>query len=87
MPHITLSIPEDLYREMKKHPEVRWSEVARQAIRRYLMSLRDELSGEEILEDLPEDVREALEGLSGWEEHYRGIERADEERLRLLEGG
>ena len=32
MPNITLSIPEDTYRIMNKHKEVRWSEVARQAI-------------------------------------------------------
>lgn len=32
MPNITLSIPEETHRIMSKHKEVRWSEVARQAI-------------------------------------------------------
>ncbi len=63
MPHITLSIPEDLLERMRRHPEIKWSEVARRAIRRYLMELEDEVSGEEILEELSEEVREKIEKL------------------------
>lgn len=36
MTNITLSVPPELAKKMKKHPEVRWSEVARQAIADYL---------------------------------------------------
>jgi hypothetical protein len=32
MPNITLSIPEEVHEIMKKHREMRWSEVARKAI-------------------------------------------------------
>lgn len=32
MPNITLSIPDDLHRKMKRHPEVKWSEVVRRVI-------------------------------------------------------
>jgi len=32
MPNITLSIPEELQGIIKKHSEIRWSEVARQAM-------------------------------------------------------
>ena len=32
MPNITLTIPEKTFALMKKHKEIRWSEVARQAI-------------------------------------------------------
>ena len=31
MANLTLSVPDALYEEMKRHPEIRWSEVARQA--------------------------------------------------------
>jgi hypothetical protein len=31
MTNMTLSIPEDLYKEMQRHSEIKWSEVARQA--------------------------------------------------------
>lgn len=40
MPNLTLSVPDDLYQEMKRHPEIRWSEVARQALRRKLEDLK-----------------------------------------------
>ena len=32
MPNITLFLPEDVYNIMKKHKEIRWSEIARRAI-------------------------------------------------------
>jgi len=32
MTNMTLAIPEDLHKLMKKHSEIKWSEVARQAI-------------------------------------------------------
>ncbi len=32
MPNVTLSVPDELYRKMKKRADVRWSEVARRAI-------------------------------------------------------
>jgi hypothetical protein len=32
MANITLSVPEELYRRMKRRRDVKWSEVARQAI-------------------------------------------------------
>lgn len=32
MPNVTLSIPEGLHEKMKKHSEIRWSEVVRKSI-------------------------------------------------------
>ena len=32
MPNVTLSIPETLHEKMKKHSEIRWSEVVRKSI-------------------------------------------------------
>ena len=32
MPNVTLSIPEGLHERMKKHSEIRWSEVVRKSI-------------------------------------------------------
>ena len=32
MTNMTLAVPEDLHRTMQKHKEIRWSEVARQAM-------------------------------------------------------
>ena len=32
MPNVTLAIPEALHEKMKKHSEIRWSEVVRETI-------------------------------------------------------
>lgn len=32
MPNVTLAIPEELHTKMKKHSEIRWSEVIRKTI-------------------------------------------------------
>lgn len=32
MPNVTLAIPEELHEKMKKHSEIRWSEVVRKTL-------------------------------------------------------
>jgi len=73
MTNLTLSIPDDLYEEMKKHPEIRWSEVARQAVRRKLEDLRrlDEILApsrltEDDVAELGRQVKKAV-----WKRHRK----------------
>jgi hypothetical protein len=40
VPNMTLSLPDDVYRIVKTHKEVRWSEIARRAIEDYAKKLR-----------------------------------------------
>ncbi len=54
MPNITLSLPEDIYVIVKKHKEIRWSEIARRAIEDYakkLVLLEALTSGSTLTED------------------------------------
>jgi len=39
MPNMTLSLPEQLHKKMKQHPELKWSDVARQAFEKRLKDL------------------------------------------------
>jgi predicted CopG family antitoxin len=39
MPNMTISIPKELYSTIKKHGQVRWSEVARRAMAEYAKKL------------------------------------------------
>lgn len=39
MVNVTLSVPEELHKLMKRHPEIKWSEVARQAMWEYARKL------------------------------------------------
>ncbi|WP_297506518.1 hypothetical protein [Thermococcus sp.] len=62
MPNITLSVPPEVYRKMKKHPEIKWSEVARRAIIEYLAKIEaEELESDELLSLLGEDFGKELE--------------------------
>ena len=71
MVNVTLSIPEDLHKFIKKHAEVKWSEIARSAMIRYAERLalmdklasRSKLSEEEAFE-LGETVKAAA-----WKRH------------------
>ncbi len=71
MANLTLSLPDDLYAEMKRHPEIRWSEVARQALARKLEDLRhlDSLLAKSALRerDVEEVGRKVKEGV--WKRH------------------
>jgi len=53
MANITLSIPDKLHKKIKKHPEIRWSEVARHAMTEYVekLELMDKLTSESKLTD------------------------------------
>lgn len=39
MPNVTFAVSEDLHREMRAHPEIKWAEVARAAFRSHLRRL------------------------------------------------
>jgi hypothetical protein len=57
MPNMTLSIPEDLHAVIRKHPEVSWSAVAREAMWEYArkMQLLDTLTAASNLTDADVD--------------------------------
>ncbi len=84
MPNITLSVPPDLYRRMKRHPEIKWSEVARKAIAEYLAKIEaEELGSDEILSLLGEDFKKELES-TPVEEYEKALkETRDAEWKRL----
>ena len=48
MPNITLSVPDDLYIIIKKHNQIRWSEIARRALWDYAkkMEMLDQLTAD-----------------------------------------
>lgn len=86
MPNITLSIPEELYERMRRHPEVKWSEVARKAIAEYLRRLEGIVSAEELLKELGEEFAKDLDSISLERagEHFRRVREAEWERLSTI---
>ncbi|MFA4701940.1 hypothetical protein [Pyrococcus kukulkanii] len=87
MPNITLSIPQEIYEKMKKHKEIRWSEVARRAIVEYLEKIEKgglEISSEDLLKMLGEDFRKRIEEIpiEKYEEYYKKAREAEWKRLK-----
>ena len=50
MTNYTFSVPKKMYERMKQHPEIKWSEILRQALEKYLDEL--EFNGEMKSSDL-----------------------------------
>ncbi len=58
MANYTIHIPEELYNRMKKHPEIKWSEILRQGIKEYLdiLEFKYEMKSSELLSKLKVDL-------------------------------
>jgi len=56
--NVTFAVPEELHEIMRRHPEIKWSEIARKAMWEYAQKLElmerivseSRLSGEDVLE-------------------------------------
>ena len=45
--HLNIGLPEELYQKIKKHPEIKWGAVAREAVVKYLEILEERKKKEE----------------------------------------
>jgi len=61
MTNVTLSIPEEYYVLMKKHKEVKWTEIMRNAVIMKLRTLEDTKLKSEALKYAGDDWNEASE--------------------------
>ena len=89
MAHITLSIPDELYKEMKKHPEIRWSEAARRGIREQMTTLKGVIKGEDWFKSLPESTRKGIEELEkfskeDWRSWHKNVKEAEWKKAKSL---
>lgn len=74
MVNVTLAVPEELHKVMKRHPEIKWSEVARQAMWEYAkkLELLDEITSKSKLSE--KDVLEIGVVKKGIAERYSEAE-------------
>ena len=74
MVSMTLSIPEDLHTLIKKHSEIRWSEIARRAMWDYArkLELLDDIASKSELteEDVDEINKELKKGVHSQYKKY-----------------
>jgi predicted transcriptional regulator len=72
---MTIRVPDDLKQSLDEHPEINWSEVARQSMREYLyrLNVADEIASQsELTEDDAVELSEAVK--HDIAEHYRDAE-------------
>ncbi len=86
MVHITLSVPQDLYDKMRRHPEIKWTEVARKAIGEYLSKLGAKSTAGEIFDMLTPDAKQKLGRVSQKraKRYFLKVERREWKRLKSL---
>ncbi len=86
MAHITLSIPDEIYAEMKKHPEIKWSEIARRNIIEKTIMLKKKVSGKELLKLLPPETQKSLQEANEKEskEFYKKVREKGWKRTKYL---
>ncbi len=86
MVHITLSIPMEAYIEMKKHPEIKWSEIARRGIIEQTILLKKKISGKELMSLLPLETQESIRNMSEKEgvEFYKEVKKGELKRKKYL---
>lgn len=51
MANLTIALPDEIYSIMKKHSEIRWSDIAKQAFEQYINRLKkmEQLEHEELM--------------------------------------
>lgn len=67
MPNITLSIPEEVYKKMKEHKEIRWTKVVKKDIMddiHHLEEGKHEVTTEELREELGSEFAKELSEIS-----------------------
>ncbi|MEM3786270.1 MAG: ribbon-helix-helix domain-containing protein [Nitrososphaeria archaeon] len=86
MTNITLSIPDELYKKMKKYSEIKWSEVVRKAIIDYIKRIEEggfKVSAKELLKNFDEEFRREVKELS-LDDAIEGFRKMSEEEWRRL---
>jgi len=86
MAHITLSIPDVVYKEMKQHPEIKWSEVARQSIIEKAAFLKKSIHCKDFFKLLSPAAQEAIKYLDKKKakELYKQMKRQEWKRAKYL---
>jgi len=90
MPNITVSIPEELYKKMKRYSEVKWSEVVRKALTEYIGRLEVMERGVVSSDELAELLKKSKLGVSSISlekaiEHYEKVRELEWKRSSTIQ--
>jgi len=88
MAHITLSLDEETYGIVKKHPEINWSEIARRSIKKETTRINGIVKGKDFFDNLPEETKNGIKEISkfpksSWKKYYKGMKEKEWNRAKL----
>ena len=83
---MTLGIPDETYLEIKRHPEIKWSEVARQAIVEKALLLKKSMHTTEFIKLLSPETRKDIKEapVKEWVQFTHGVKKAEWKRTKYL---
>ncbi len=89
MAHITLSISDELYEEMKKHREIKWSEIARRSIAEEVEKKKGIVKGSDFFNRLPEETKKGIREIaefskSDWKKFHKKMKAKEWKRAKSL---
>ena len=89
MTNITFSVDDDIHKKMKEHPEIKWTEILRQSIIKYLKKVEeiDVISIKDFRERFNPELLQKIEELDEQEEilFYKEAKKMEQERLNRLQ--
>ena len=89
MTNITFSVDDDIHKKMKEHPEIKWTEILRQSIVKYLKKVEeiDVISINDFRERLNPELLQKIEELDEQKEilFYKEAKKMEQERLNRLQ--
>ena len=86
MTHITLSVPNEVHKEMKRHPEIKWSEIVRRSIMLKVAELKKTMKSKDFLELVDSETRRSIEETpeKEWKSHYSKTRKTEWKRAQYL---
>lgn len=88
MTNITFSIENDIHKRMKAHPEIKWTEILRQAILEYLTKIEEpnQISVKELRTQLDSEMLHEIDSLDINKEitFYESSKKLESDRMKHL---
>ena len=89
MTNITFSISKDLHQKIRNHPEIKWSEIVKRSIRKYLLKIeeREQMTTDQLKMVLGKDTIDIIENLDAETEIKcnKKTKKMEQERLETLQ--
>ncbi|MHA1797725.1 MAG: hypothetical protein ACTSVY_04680 [Candidatus Helarchaeota archaeon] len=89
MTNITFSVSKEIYERMKAHPEIKWSEILRRAIKNYLLKIEKpmKITVNEFRGKLDPKLLESIDALDVQAEieFYNKMKKSESERIKQID--